>query len=294
MLGAVALGAALLGVPSLHAQAPQQDFSTLRFSPAPGPGNYFQLDGARVSGELEGSAGVLFDYAHNPFTLYPAQCDSDGTNCQVIPGERYELVRYTFAAHVWGAIAIGRRVQIGFVLPLVGTEGDAFQPSTMLNVPGGGAFALADPRLHVKVNLLDDASGLRLGIAAYATFPVGRAIAPRRFIGDETPTFGGHLIGEFVGDGFHLAANVGGVWRDGQVLFSTQATSQFTYGVALGYDITPLVGLFGEVAGATSFASAVDENMLEGRLGSRFRVDDVTFELGGGAGILAGVGVPVF
>ncbi len=288
-----AIGTSLLVPDAAAAQVPQQDFSTLRFSPAPGPGNYFQVDGGRVHGELEGSAGVLLDYAHNPFTLYPAECDPDGTNCNVVDGQRFELVRYTFAAHVWGAIAISHRVQIGLVLPLVGTEGDAFQPSTSLSIPGGGAFALGDPRLHIKVNLLDDSSGLRLGLAAYATFPVGHAIAPRRYVGDETPTFGGHLIAEYVHDGFHLAANVGGIWRDGQVLFSTQATSQFTYGAAMGYDITPLVGLFTEVVGATSFSGAVDENMLEARLGGRFRVDDVTFELGGGAGIIAGVGVPV-
>ncbi len=296
VLSLAGLSLALFGATptTAEAQVPQQDFSTLRFSPAPGPGNYFQLDGARVHGELEGSAGVLLDYAHNPFTLYPAECDPDGTNCQVVSGQRYELVRYTFAAHVWGAIAISHRVQIGLVLPLVGTEGDAFQPSTTLNVPGGGAFALGDPRLHVKVNLLDDSSGIRLGLAAYVTAPIGHAIAPRRFVGDETPTFGGHLIGELVRDGFHLALNVGGVWRDGQVLFSTQATSQFTYGLAMGYDVTPLIGIFGEVAGGTSFSGAVDENMLEGRLGGRFRFDDVTFELGGGAGIIAGVGVPVF
>lgn len=277
-----------------HAQTPLESFSVLRFTPSPGPGNYFLLDGGRVHGELEGSAGVMLDYAHNPFTLYDATCDADGRNCQVTPGPRYELVRYTFAAHLWGAIAISHRVQVALALPLVGTEGDAFQPSPSVSVPGGGAFVLGDPRLHVKVNLLDDTSGLRLGLAMFVTAPVGHAMAPRRFVGDQTPTFGGHLIAEYVRDGFHLAANLGGVWRDGQVLFSTQATSQFTYGAAMGYDITPLVSVFGEIAGGTSFSSAVDENPLEARLGGRFRVDDVTFELGGGAGILAGLGVPVF
>ncbi len=293
----LALAAWLLGPHATAAAqgAPRQSFSTLRFSPAIGPGNYLEVDGARVWGALEGSAGVTFDYAHNPFTLYPATCvDEDANDCSVVEGQRYELVRYTFAAHVWGAIAISQRVQIGIVLPLVGTEGDSFQPTPTLNVPGGGAFALADPRLHLKVNFLDDPSGVRLGMVAFVTAPIGYAIAPQRFIGDETPTFGGHLVGELVRDGFHLALNVGGLFRDGQVFLSTQATSQFTYAAAMGYDITPLVSVFGEVVGGTSFSSAVDENNLEGRLGGRFRVDDVTFEVGAGAGIIAGLGVPMF
>jgi hypothetical protein len=273
---------------------PIQGFSTLRFSPSPGPGNYLQVDGARVHGELEGSAGVMLDYAHNPLTIYPAACEPDGTGCQVIEGARTEIVSYTFGAHLWGAIAIARRVQIGLVLPLVGTQGQPFNPVMGVSVPGGDAFTLADPRLHVKANLLDDGSGLRLGLAAFVTAPVGHAIAPGRYIGDETPTFGGHAIVEFARDGFRITGNVGGLWRDGQRLFSTQATSQFTYAAALGYDITPLVGVFGEILGGTSFSGQVDENPLEGRLGGRLRFDDFQIDLAGGAGIVAGLGVPVF
>jgi hypothetical protein len=291
---AAGLGAASASTAAAQDRPPLQDFSTLRFSPAPGPGNYLQLDGARVHGELEGSAGVMLDYGHNPFSIYPAECDPDGTNCQVVDGTRTELVSYTFAAHLWGAVAISRRIQIGLVLPLAGSEGQQFEPTMGVRVDGGGAFVLADPRLHVKANLLDDSSGLRLGLAAFVTAPIGHAIAPGRFLGDETPTFGGHGILEFARDGFRIAANVGGVWRDGQRLFSTQATSQLTYGVAMGYDITPLIGLFGEVAGGTSFSGQVDENPLEGRLGARLRFDDFAIDLGGGAGIIAGTGVPLF
>ena len=291
----VALFAALVEAPSAYAQTPNGTFSVLRFAPAPGPGNYFQTDGARVHGELEGSAGLLLDYAHNPLTLYPATCDADGMNCELDPNNpRTELVRYTATGHLWGAIAISRRLQIALQVPFAYSEGDRFQPAMGVLVAGGNAFVVGDPRLHLKVNLLDDAGGFRLGVVVYGSVPLAVQIAPRRFLGDETPTFGGHLIAEMASGGFRIAANLGGIWRDGQTLFSTQATSQFTYNIGIGYDITPLVGIFGEVAGATAFSSAVDENMLEGRLGGRFRVDDVTFELGGGAGIIAGVGVPVF
>lgn len=278
--------------------APRGEFSVLRYSVAPGPNNYFQVDGARVYGELEGSAGAQLDYAHNPFTLYQSTCAApDGTDCQTI-GTAAQIVQYTMAAHLWGAIALASRVQIGLIAPLVLTSGESFEPTAVdpgrAALLGGSGFALADPRLHIKVNIYDDRSnGLILGVAAWVSAPLGQAIAPGRFVGDEQPSFGGHFIGEWSQYGVHVAGNLGGVWRDGDTLYSTVAGSQLTYGLAGGYEITPLVYVFAELVGATSFTAEVDENPLEARLGGRLRVDDVSFELGVGAGLVAGVGVPM-
>lgn len=292
-----------LAHPSLTAaQAPPLgDFSVLRFSPAPGANNYSSVDGARVHGGLDGSAGIVLDYAHNPLSLYPATCTGpDDTGCAIQPGTPpTRVVEYTAAAHIWGSIALFDRLQISLVLPLAITRGDAFifgmGPAGMLPGINDPQFVLADPRLHVKVNALDDhESGFRLGFVAFVTAPTGHAIAPRRFVGDEDPTFGGHVVAELVTSGFHLAANVGGIWRDGDTLFSTEALGQFTYALAVGYEITPLIDIFAEVIGATTFRSAVDENPLEARLNARMRVDDVVFSLGGGPGLVAGVGSPAF
>ncbi|MCX7808276.1 MAG: hypothetical protein N2515_06690, partial [Deltaproteobacteria bacterium] len=293
---ALALAFLVVGFGShAEAQAPQGQFSVMRFAPAVGPGNGIQIDSARVYGaDVGGSAGVVFEYAHNPLTVYPARCERENTNCMVIEGRRYELVRYVGAAHIWGAFAVARRLQMGVIVPLVLTEGEAFQPTMGINIQGGQAFAVADPRLHIKGNLLDDASGFRLGLAGYVGFPIGHMVAPKRFIGDETVNFGGHFVAEFEQSGFRVVANLGGVWRDGRTLFSTQVGPQFTYGGLIGYDITPLIGVFGEVVGATSFSQAVDENTLEARLGGRFRFDDLVIDLGGGGGLIAGAGTPVF
>jgi hypothetical protein len=277
---------------------PLADFSVLRFTPAVGTLNYFMVDGGRVHGNLDPSAGLVIDYAHNPFRLYPATCDAMGGNCQIMPGtEPTSLVEYTAVAHVWGALAMFERLQLGLNVPLALTSGSSFTygPMPREMIPGGVGFALADPRFSVKVNALDDrASGFRLAFNAYVTIPTGHYIAPNRYLGDEQPMVGGYLIAELVTSGFHAAANVGGYWRDGDTLFSTEATGQFTYALALGYEITPLIDVFGELEGGTSFRSAVDENPMEWRLGARFRVDDVVFSLGGGTGIIAGAGVPLF
>src|SRR5688572_16590110 len=66
---------------------PLGQFSVLRYSPAPGANNYFQVDGAAVRGDPEFAAGAMLDYAHEPFVLYRGVgCNADGSNCDA--GER--------------------------------------------------------------------------------------------------------------------------------------------------------------------------------------------------------------
>jgi hypothetical protein len=278
---------------------PLQSFSVLRFTPAVGTLNYFMVDGGRVHGEMSASAGLVLDYAYNPFRLYPATCDAMGNNCQITPGTApTSLVEHTGVAHIWGALAMFERLQLGINVPLAISSGAGFMygPMPREAILGGEAFALADPRISVKVNALDDrASGFRLAFDAYVTVPTGHYATTQSFsfLGDEQPMFGGYLIAELVTSGLHVAANVGGYWRDGDTLFSTEATGQFTYALALGYEITPVIDVFGELEGGTSFRQAVDENPLEWRLGGRFRLDDVVFSLGAGTGIIAGAGVPM-
>jgi hypothetical protein len=303
MLLRLLLSISILGLLASSAAAqtaPMGDFSTLRFTPAPGPGNYFMTDGAAVHGDMQGFAGVLFDYAHQPFRLYPASCDSMGMNCMLVSGQSpTNIQQFTFAAHLYGGISLWNRLQISLIVPLVGMSGDQFSWTTSAGRPahldGGGSFAMGDPRLHLKGYLFEDpGSGFRLGVVAYVTAPVAHQIAPGHYLGDETPTFGGHLVAELVNSGLHVAINVGGIWRDGQTLFSTQAQSQFTYAAALGYEITPLVDVFGEITGGTAFSDRVDQNGVEGRLGARLRIDDTVITLGGGGGIVGGIGVPMF
>lgn len=293
------LGSALDAHEVAAQDVPLSDFSVLRYTPAVGTLNYFMIDGGRVHGQMDPSFGLVIDYGHAPFRLYEAECaDASGNDCSIIPGrDPVSIVEYTAVAHIWGAIAMFDRLQIGLNVPLALTNGSSFTygsgPGETL--PGGNAFVLADPRLSVKVNALDDRdSGFRLAFNAWVTAPTGHYIAPGRYVGNEEPTFGGHLIAELVTSGFHLAVNVGGFWRDGDRLFSTEATGQFTYGGAIGYEITPLFDLFAEVEGGTSFRPAVDENPLEARLGARLRVDDAVFSLGGGMGLIAGLGSPQF
>ena len=295
--------AALLSSPvKASAQTvPRDDFSTVRFSPAPGPGNYFSADGGRVFGHLTGSAGLVLDYGYLPERLYSQSCDAVG-NCGPATDAMghaigTNIVSDLAVAHAFGTFSLFDRVQIALVVPLALAVGDTLiqpgpgpQPTL---APGGTAVTLADPRLHVKVNLVDDPSGLRLAVVAYGTAPTAHLIAPGHYLGDQTPTFGGHLALEFVSSGFHVAMNLGGVWRDRQQLYFARTDPQLTYAMALGYDVTPLIDVFAELAGASAFTGRPDANGLEARVGARLRVDDVVFSIGLGPGLVSGVGTPI-
>jgi len=295
----LAVATGLVSHPAAAQDAPSADeFSTVTFMPAPGIDNGLGTDGALVRGHLAPSVGLLFDYAHEPFVLFTAECDPNGNNCEVT-GVESRLVRYTALAHVTATIALFDRLQIGLVVPVGLTAGDSFEVTLpggdQVALSGGTAFAVADPRLHLKANLLGAEDDLfRLAAVAWANAPLGQAVAEGRYVGDSTVSAGGHMVAEVATEMVRFSANLGGLWRENASLFSTSVGPQLTYAGMVGVHLTPMFGLLFEAQGATSFASDVDENPLEGRLGLTFRVGDFQLTAAGGAGLSSGVGVPVF
>jgi outer membrane protein OmpA-like peptidoglycan-associated protein len=287
-----------------HAQTPANvpldEFSSMRFTPANGPGNYLMVEGALVGGHLVPSVGLTLDYAHHPFTLFNATCAADDAeNCEVTT-VNVHLVELTFAGHLQFALSLFERVQLGLTVPLAYTSGEAFTFTRMetgefIAIQGGNSFGLGDPRLSVKVRIAGRGTeGPTVSASVYGTAPIGQLTAEDRYLGDDTPIVGGHVIGEFIAKGFHVAGNVGGFFRPQQTLFSTEVGSMLTYGLGIGYEITPLIMVLGEVEGASSLGLSLDENPLEARIAGRLTQGDFTFTVGGGMGVVSGVGVPLF
>src|SRR5262245_16544437 len=82
--------------PTAAQGVPKDRFSANRFAPAPGPGNYVMLEGARVSGHVTPTAGLFVDYAHRPLVVFSATCpDGDEEDCEVENSET-DLVAYQF------------------------------------------------------------------------------------------------------------------------------------------------------------------------------------------------------
>lgn len=288
---ALALLCGLLTTQDASAQVPNDRFSVQNFAPAPGPGNYLQVEGANISGHLAFGAGLTIDYAHNPFSIYSSSC-SDPDNCNV-GEEQTALVANLAQANLYASFMLVDRLQIGLNLPLLLASGDEFiRFNGSFNVPGGTEFAVGDPVLSLKARIFSS-SGFFLGATVYGSFPVATQMADG-FLGDESFRVGGHLIGQLILSGFHLSVNVGGFYRPERTFLSTRAASALVYRGAIGYQVTPLLMLFAEIDGRSGLSAELDEHALEARLAGRLQFGDFNVSLAGGAGIISGVGVPVF
>jgi outer membrane protein OmpA-like peptidoglycan-associated protein len=295
MLLATASGAGAQSIPN-------DEFSTNRFFPAPGPGNYIQVDGAAVGGHVAPSVRVLVDYAHRPFVLFDASCaGGDLDECEVEDSET-KIIAYQLTTNIMGTLTLWQRLQLGLTIPLVRISGDSFaQSSPTLPPPGyvairgGRAFGPGDPRLSAKVRLVGSGGdGFTLAANAFMSAPLGQVTSEGSNLGDDTVTGGGHFVLEYRTGPLSLAANAGGVVRPERELLSTAMGPEFTYGVGSAFEVTSLVRVIGEFTGVTQFSSELDENPIEARVAGELAVSDITFLLGGGVGLLAGVGVPDF
>jgi len=292
----------LIATAPLAAQSVSTDrFAVNRFVPAVGAGNYIQVDGAAVGGHLSPTVELVVDYAHRPFVLYTAECD--GTmieDCDLAGGDA-EIVQYQLTTTVSGSISLANRVQIGLSVPLVYTNGEGFAASVTgrdepyIYIPGGYAFGLGDPRLSVKLRIVGKGDrGFGGGLLGYVTAPVGNLMAEGYGLGYNGVTAGGYMIAELKLGMFRASANVGGGYMPPGTLLSTETGSEFTYGAGFGLDITPLFGLVTEFVGATRFSTELDENPFEWRLAGKLTQGDFVFQLGGGAGLVSGAGIPNF
>ena len=286
----------------LRAQSvPNDRFSVNHYVPAIGPGNYMQVDGAAVGAHLAPTAELWLDYAHRPFVLYTAKCpEGKSTNCELDKSSK-DLIGQQLTINLAGTLALAERVQLGLIVPLVYTHGDRYAAATpgfaqpYLELRGGSAFGLGDPRLSVKLRIAGSGNmGLLLAAAAWGTAPVGHAISKEHSLGYDGVTAGGHLILEYRASRVRFAVNAGGAYRPTRELLSTKVGSDFYYGAGLAFDATSLLSLLTELAGATRFNTQLDQNPLEWRVAAKMTQGDFIVQLGGGAGLVSGVGVPNF
>jgi hypothetical protein len=296
------LSLAFASANSASAQSvPNDRFSVNRYVPAIGPGNYLQVDGAAVAGRMAPTAELWLDYAHRPFVLYTATCaDGNTAKCELTDNTK-DLIGQQLTLNIAGTLAFADRFQVGVILPLVYTHGDQYAMSTRgfdypyIELRGGSAFGIGDPRLSLKVRLVGSSTyGFLLGLAGYGTAPVGHLISEEHALGYDGFTAGGHLIAEVRLQRVRFAANFGGAYRPSRQLLSTKMGSDAYYGVAANVDITSLLSVLTELVGSTRFTTQLDENPLEWRVAGRITHGDFVFQAGGGAGLISGIGVPNF
>jgi OOP family OmpA-OmpF porin len=302
ILGVLSLSLWLGPAARLDAQTiPNDRFSANRFTPAPGAGNYVMVDGALVAGDQTPSAGLFVDYAHRPFVLFTATCTNGNADKCSVKDSRVAIVAYQLAFDAMTTFTLWQRLQLGLVIPVIGTSGDSFFATTpnrtqhYVDIRGGEALGLGDPRLSAKVRILGQGSdGFSLAAIGFVTAPLGQATAKGRSIGDESLTGGGHLAAEYGAGRLRFGVNAGGVDRPNRELLSTKVGPELIYGAGGSFQATPLVRVIGEVTGATHLTSRLDENPIEARVASELTTGDFAILGGVGTGLVSGVGVPVF
>jgi hypothetical protein len=300
---AVFLGMTLSGMtadaPPARAQdIPNDSFGVNRFSPAPGPGNYLMVDGTLVGAHGEPSAGLLIDFAHRPFVLLSATCKAGATDDCSVEKSKHDIVAYQLTFDAMATLALWQRLQLGLVVPIIISRGESFPIVTpdlagkYIDIRGGNAFGLGDPRFSAKLRLTGQKSRFGLALVGFVTAPLGEATAKGRSLGDDGVTAGGHLAAELGGSRLRVGINVGGRYRPSRALLSTEVGPELTYGAGVSLYATPRVRLIGEVTGANRLRRQLDENPVEARIAGEWIAGDVAVLLGLGSGLVSGVGVP--
>jgi hypothetical protein len=291
-----------LGAPAQAQDVPSEQFSVNRFVPAVGANNYVQLDGAVVGGHMTPSLEALVDFTYRPFVLYDAKCPGGNTDeCSVEDSQR-DVVKLQLTTNLAGTLTLWQRMQLGLLVPLVYTTGDGYYTTTggslsqpFVAIPGGSAFAMGDPRLLAKFRLVGEGGqGFLMAGVLFMTAPLGNATAEGFNVGDDGVTGGGNLAAEYRVGKLRAVANVGANIRPSRVLLATETGPEMTYGLGAGIDLTSLLGIVSEFAGATQFTTKLDENPMEWRVAGRLTQGDFVIQFGGGAGLVSGVGIPNF
>jgi outer membrane protein OmpA-like peptidoglycan-associated protein len=294
-LGAAA--AALLQTGPSFAQSPASgEFSVQRFEPAPGSKNYLSVEGARMDGNWGWTAGLMFNYARDPFMVQSCKSQTDCSAPNAVQQNDTAVVRDMFTADLLASVSPISRLQLGLRVPLTYANGDGTPTTDGSAQQPIRAFGVGDPMVEAKVRVLGSAtSPIALGVAGDLMFPVGHASAPGAYIGNQSPVTGElRAIFDGAAGPFSVGLNLAGVFREAGTLGSTTIGNEFRYGAGLGYRLSPIFRVLAEGYGSTMFSAKNGTNSLEidGAVEIQPLSSGLVFRLGGGAGVLAGTGVP--
>lgn len=273
----------------------ENEFSVQRFHPAPGPRNFINTSGARQDGEMAFSAGFLANYAYKPFVVISCASEDD---CDEGSPERDDIpvIENLVTADLLGSFTPIPRLQIGLRVPVTYAKGQGLTPEGDADFGGGiSSTGLGDMELEGKYRFYGDVEApFVVGGAAFLTAPLGTATAEGAYIGSSTVTGGLRAIADGRSGPVAYALNLGGVFSGSGRVGTTKLGSEFQYGVAGSYAVSPVFQVMAEGFGSTRFTANRGENALEALLGIRILPMNgaLAISAGAGTGVIEGVGVP--
>lgn len=280
------LAAAALGLAALAPSAALADagLSLDRFNPAPAGDRTFGIASPEIRESVTFESAILFDYAHNPYTLAhgPGQVDVGA------------VVSDQLFMHVGATVALVGRASLSFNIPVaVLPDGDDPVRGGVEHVsPHSAAFG--DTRLSFKVKLYGHNDGaFQASIGGSLWIPVGDTgtfVSDEKVRGMPEIILGGH------GKSFAWSFAAGPELRPSVAFGDAIQGSALRIGGAFG----ALVGqekrltLGPEVATAIVLEDVGLRTMnAELLLGARYRVTDaLNLALAAGPGLTSGLGTP--
>lgn len=280
------------------------EFSVQRFSAPAGPRNFIMTRGVRTDGENAISAGLVLNYAQEPFTIAVASRAEDT-----------KVVQNLAAGDLLFSYTPMPLIQLGVRLPITFVQGQNVNPFTgapadvdIVTLAGGTptdsdvepieTVGLADPELEVKGRFYgrpDDP--FLVGGSVFVTAPLGEATAEGTYIGDGGVTGGARVIADGRAGPAAFGLNLGYRFRPDGRIGSTDIGSEAVYSVAAALTVGPVVRVVADAHGATQFSNAPGTNSLELLGGIQLTPigSGISVTAAGGAGLIQGaLGVPNF
>ncbi len=296
------IAASLLLAPLASAESIEQDHTVdiELFRPYPDAYGYQHTQSAATLGHLQINGGFWFNYANDPLVLVydgarvsPSNAPADGDDGDGVVDQRFMgdvnvgigLSRY-FSITVDVPIILR---QDGYTLDSVDNPALEAQPLILSGV--------SDVRAMPKVVFVDrDYLPLGLALAVPVTFPTGNGGS---FLGEEGFTVQPTLVMEFSDGSIHTrdyrvrtAFNVGYRTRSPARLRDVSMGNELVYGVGVGLHPFPAMELVADFHGAIG-GPKVAQRPAELTGGLKFFLGRfITFDLGGGAGLVGGIGAP--
>lgn len=249
------------------------------------------------------SGGLFVNYSNSPFVLRSCVSKTDCSSPNAVNSTDVKVIETMVTGDLMASLTPIPKLQLGLRVPMTFVSGDGVEldPANVNYGRGkeGGlsGAGLGDATVEAKFRAYGEPTDTVVaGVALFLTGPTGHATAKDKYIGDGTPTVG--LRGIFDGKSgpFSFAANLAGMYRGTGKVGSTELGSEFRYGVAGGYQVSPLIRAIVEGFGGTKFQSQNGTNSLEVDLAAQITPlqSGANIFLGGGPGVIQGVGVPSF
>lgn len=259
--------------------------------PNAGPTGTVRVLGSQGTPPRHLTVGIGASFADNPLVL-SGFIAGDSTRT---------VVDHIFTNHLYSEIGLHDRFSAGFDLP-------ASLVQHILTTGGfteTNAYRIGDVLFYGKIGLLlPNQSPVGLSIIPFVEAPTGQV---EHYTGEQGVNFGAKLALDKKWDDFTLGGNVGYRARStGETITVVGSTSQIvlddelTYGIGGTYAAIPdRLEILADVSGSTvvkDFAQYKNSSPLEATGGVRALFNDraTALTVGGGGGILAGYGAPMY